>query len=133
MSIKNATFCRIPRATPNPLMRQLVFKKDPQLSRPFRTGWVLAPLLLQIASPVAALPVNPAAEALSTGCLGCHGSHGEGHGSIPALRTLSPEALTERFLAFRDDAHQDSVMHRIAKAYSEEDAHLVADVLARKK
>lgn len=94
---------------------------------------MLAPLLLQIAPSVAALPVNPAAETLSTGCLGCHGSRGEGHGSIPALRTLSPEALTERFLAFRDDAHKDSVMHRIAKAYSEEEAHLVADALARKK
>jgi cytochrome c553 len=91
------------------------------------------PFLLQIAPSAKALPANPIAEALSTGCLGCHGSRGEGHGSIPALRTLDPDALTERFLAFRDDAHKDSVMHRIAKAYSKEEAHLVADALARKK
>lgn len=67
---------------------------------------------------------------LAQPCAGCHGQDGAGQGATPAIAGLDREAFLEAWAAFRADARPATVMNRITKGYTEEEAALLADHFA---
>ncbi len=71
------------------------------------------------------------AQSLAVGCLSCHGETGEGRGSLPPLSPLDRDTFIRRFQAFRSESKTSSVMHRIARGYSDEEIKRMAALLAK--
>lgn len=67
---------------------------------------------------------RPAGRALALPCLACHGSAHAG--AIPEIRGVEAERLVARMREYRDVLKQ-SVMHRIARGYSDEDYTRLAE------
>lgn len=61
----------------------------------------------------------------------CSGCHSGAAGTITDLGSMQEEALAASFLAYRNDEMGSSVMHRIARGYSEQDIRAIAEYLAR--
>ncbi len=58
---------------------------------------------------------------LATGCAGCHGIHGEGHGALPPIAGQPLAALEKALRDFKSDRRTATVMQRITKGYSDEE------------
>ncbi len=79
---------------------------------------------LHFASPAAwADPLAPGAAA----CLACHV---EG-GGLPDLATLSPQAIEAALAAYRDGTRAGTVMPRLAKGFTTDEARAIAASLGR--
>jgi len=65
--------------------------------------------------------------ALAASCSGCHlgGSMG-----IPSIETLGKDALTASLQAYKTDAQGTTVMHRIARGYSDQQLAEIAAYLS---
>ncbi|MBP8310087.1 MAG: c-type cytochrome [Burkholderiaceae bacterium] len=68
-------------------------------------------------------------------CANCHGTDGRsaGSGGMPGLAGLSRTYFIEQMNAFRTGARQASVMHQIAKGYSDDQISRLADYFAPMK
>lgn len=79
-----------------------------------------------------AVPLIPAAMAdpLAPGAGSCLACHTEG-GGLPDLGTLSPQAIAAALAAFRDGTRQGTVMPRLAKGFSADEARAIAQSLGR--
>ena len=68
-------------------------------------------------------------------CANCHGTDGRsaGSGGMPGLAGLSRTYFIEQMNAFRSGARQASVMHQIAKGYSDDQISRLADYFAPMK
>jgi len=78
---------------------------------------------------------DPAAEAnthrmtlLAASCAGCHT---DAESFIPSLEGLSRDELAASFRAYRDDAAGETVMHRIARGYSDDHIQSIVTFLVR--
>ena len=67
------------------------------------------------------------AAVLAAACSGCHSASGT---AIRDLHPMGEEAIAISFLAYRNDQEGTTVMHRIARGYSEEDIWLIAQHIA---
>ena len=76
--------------------------------------------------PFAAANLTPlGVRSLAANCAACHGTNGNSvGGAIPALAGMNKEYLLNQIKAFRDGKREATVMHQIAKGYS--DAEMVA-------
>ena len=66
---------------------------------------------------------------LAANCANCHGTDGRsaGGGGMPGLAGLSATYFVEQMKAFREGKRQATIMHQIAKGYTDEQiAHLSA-------
>lgn len=84
---------------------------------------VLAITLFPAFAATASDQSRPAAAALARPCFACHGDAEPA--VIPRLWGRPEETMVARMLEFRD-RRRDSVMHRIAKGYREEDYRALA-------
>lgn len=75
-------------------------------------------------SQSAEVPRRPPASAF--GCSGCHGSSGEGYGSIPRIRGKSEAEFFRKMQEFRADKREATVMNRIARGFDEAELALLA-------
>ena len=68
-------------------------------------------------------------------CANCHGTDGRSvsGGAMPGLAGLSRTYFIEQMSAFRSGARQASVMHQIAKGYSDDQISRLADYFAPMK
>jgi sulfide dehydrogenase cytochrome subunit len=85
----------------------------------------------------AALPVlaqdNPAARGLAASCAACHGTNGRSAtNEVVALAGLPREHIASQMRAFRDGARPATIMHQIAKGYSDQQIDLMADYFSRR-
>jgi sulfide dehydrogenase cytochrome subunit len=85
----------------------------------------------------AALPVlaqdNPAARGLAASCAACHGTNGRSATKeVVALAGLPKEHIASQMRAFRDGARPATIMHQIAKGYSDQQIDLMADYFSRR-
>ncbi|SMF95737.1 Cytochrome c553 [Methylomagnum ishizawai] len=69
---------------------------------------------------------RPDAATLARACGGCHGAHGQGFDTIPALTGIPEAEFVRRMKAFREGLRRATVMDRIAKGYTDEDFAAVA-------
>lgn len=73
---------------------------------------------------------NPAY--LAANCANCHGSKGVvAPGGIPPLAGLKKEYMVAQMLAFRDGKRQATIMHQLAKGYTDEQITLIAEYFAQ--
>ncbi len=94
---------------------------------------------LLIAAVLAAAPLgaaaqdSPAARSLAATCAACHGTDGRSvTKEVPGLAGLPREHIAGQMKAFRDGSRPASVMHQIAKGYSDQQIELMADYFARR-
>ncbi len=99
------------------------------MSRSF-TGWLaLAALLALPASIAQAAP--GVSRTLAASCAGCHGTQGQGAGAMPALAGLPQDHLAALLRQFRAGQRPASVMHQLAKGYSDDEVEHLAAHFAR--
>jgi len=90
-----------------------------------------------ILAALAAVPAhaqeNPAARGLAATCAACHGTNGRSAtNEVVALAGLPKERIASQMRAFRDGARPATVMHQIAKGYSDAQIDLMADYFSRR-
>ena len=71
--------------------------------------------------------VNSDAEAVTQGCAGCHGTRGDGYGSLPPILGMERRLFLEAMRDFKQDDRPATVMNRIAKGLSDSDLVKLAD------
>ena len=71
-------------------------------------------------------------QALASTCANCHGTQGKGikEGAVPRLAGLKSEYLIEQMQAFKSGARPATIMHQLAKGYSDEQIRLLATYFA---
>ncbi len=99
-----------------------------------------SPLRGALLTALLALPACVAAQSNAPGapptysagtCTNCHGTHGRSAGVMPSLAGLPKASLVEQMKQFRDGKRPATIMHEIAKGYSDEQTALIADYFAR--
>ncbi|MES2068956.1 MAG: c-type cytochrome [Pseudomonadota bacterium] len=84
-------------------------------------GCILIPLLAQ------AGPNDKLAQRLAANCAGCHGTAGvAAGGSLPALAGQPKDSIVANMLAFKSGARPATVMHQLAKGYTDEQIEMIA-------
>jgi cytochrome c553 len=71
-------------------------------------------------------------QSLAATCANCHGTAGKGipNGSIPKLAGLKNEYFVEQMQAFKTGTRPATIMHQLAKGYSDEQIRLLASYFA---
>jgi cytochrome subunit of sulfide dehydrogenase len=88
-------------------------------------------LLLAIATQAHAAPVG---QRLYANCAACHGTTGHTVGStLPPLAGQPKETLIAAMRAFKTGERPATIMHQIAKGYSDEQIEQIAAYLAAQK
>jgi cytochrome subunit of sulfide dehydrogenase len=88
-----------------------------------------------------ALPLTAAAQGadpnlgrnLASTCAGCHGVSGNALTGMPALTGQSKEALLRTLKDYKEGKRPATVMHQLAKGYSDAQLELVAAYYAAQK
>ncbi len=75
-------------------------------------------------------PSNPI-RYVAANCANCHGTFGRSSGAMPSLAGLQKPYFVEQMRLFREGKRTATVMHQIAKGYSEEQVDALADYFAR--
>ena len=73
---------------------------------------------------------------LAAQCANCHGTNGRSQGGMPALAGRGREDIIRIMNEFKSGARtgpQSTIMHQLAKGYSDEQVALIADYLSRQK
>ena len=70
---------------------------------------------------------------LAVACFSCHGTDGRQDAKgVPAIAGVDKEVLVTQMMAFRQGNRPDAtVMDRIARGFSEQEIHLLADYFSR--
>lgn len=95
--------------------------------------------LLAVALAAACLPAlgqPPAAEFgrnLAAACATCHGTNGINAGGLPNIGGMPREYLAQQMRDFRDGKRSATIMHQIAKGYTEPQIAALAEFFAAQK
>lgn len=93
---------------------------------------VAAAVLTAGAAPVQAQPAPPnPVRYVAANCANCHGTLGRSSGAMPSLAGLQKPYFVEQMRLFRDGKRAATIMHQIAKGYSEEQIEALAEHFAR--
>jgi sulfide dehydrogenase cytochrome subunit len=96
-------------------------------------------ILFAFAAPLAPHPANAAEPRLNGGqlyatCANCHGTDGvSAGGPLPVLAGQPKDALVANMKAFKAGTRQATIMHQIAKGYTDEQIEAIAAYLAAQK
>lgn len=87
--------------------------------------------LLALSLPAHAAPVG---QRLYANCAACHGTTGKPAGTtLPALAGQPKDTLAAAMRAFKTGARPATIMHQIAKGYTDEQIEQIAAYLATAK
>jgi sulfide dehydrogenase cytochrome subunit len=64
---------------------------------------------------------RPKPATIALACGGCHGTYGQGMGSIPAIRGIPESEFIRAMQEFQSGSRPATVMDRIARGYQHED------------
>jgi len=70
---------------------------------------------------------------LASGCANCHGTNGKSVGIVPPLAGLDRDYIVLQMQDFKRGRRPSTVMHQIAKGYSDEQIELMAEYFAAQK
>ena len=92
-------------------------------------------LLIAAAAPLVALAQdNGAARSLAATCASCHGTDGRSATrEVIPLAGLPKGFLVDQMKAFKDGQRPATIMHQLAKGYTEAQIELIADYFAAQK
>lgn len=85
--------------------------------------------------PFAASNLTPlGVRALAANCAACHGTNGNSvGGAVPGLAGANKEYFVAQMKAFKEGKREATLMHQIAKGYSEAEIAAIADFFAAQK
>jgi cytochrome c553 len=94
-------------------------------------AWTSALLLASWYAPLAALAQDAhLARNLAATCANCHGTNGQARGDMKPLAGLAAQRIVSALADFKSGAQPATVMHQIAKGYTDEQIRLVAGYFA---
>jgi cytochrome c553 len=82
---------------------------------------------------VAASSVSGSGAALAANCANCHGTSGRAIGSMPALAGQPKSYLVEQMKAFKEGRRTGTIMHQLAKGYTDEQIEAMSAYLSEQK
>jgi sulfide dehydrogenase cytochrome subunit len=97
---------------------------------------VLASILAAHVAMSAAIAAEPniSGQRLAATCANCHGTNGiSAGGAIPSLAGISKATLASSMKAFKTGTRQATIMHQIARGYTDEQIESIAGYLAAQK
>ncbi len=107
------------------------------MNHPPPTRALLRPLLFAwaLCATGSALAVDQQSlytQSLAATCANCHGTQGKGvkDSSVPGLAGLKADYIEAQMQAFKSGARQATIMHQLAKGYSDEQIRLMATYFA---
>ncbi|HEU4621891.1 MAG TPA: cytochrome C [Burkholderiaceae bacterium] len=74
--------------------------------------------------------IDVVARSLAATCANCHGTNGHAQGEMRALAGRPAHITVAQMQAFKAGAVSTTVMHQIAKGYSDDQIRLIAEWLA---
>jgi cytochrome c553 len=83
------------------------------------------------ASAQSPAPDLRAAQVLAANCANCHGTSGRSLGAMPELAGIKKDRFLTLMREFRDGKRQATIMHQLAKGYSDEQIELMAEYFSR--
>jgi cytochrome c553 len=89
--------------------------------------------LLPSAWKVQASSVSGSGAMLAANCANCHGTYGRAVGAMPALAGQPKMYLVEQMRAYKEGRRTGTIMHQLAKGYTEEQIDAVATFLSQQK
>ena len=97
-----------------------------------RAAWA-ASALLGLSAPLAVAQDANLARNLAATCASCHGTNGNSQGEVKALAGLPADSIVAAFNAYKVGTLPATVMHQIAKGYTDEQIKLIAGYLAAQR
>jgi cytochrome subunit of sulfide dehydrogenase len=85
---------------------------------------------LALAAPWATAQDANLARNLAATCANCHGTNGNARGDMKQLAGVSADKIVASVADYRSGAQPATVMHQIAKGYTDEQIRLVAGYFA---
>ncbi len=82
-----------------------------------------------LAQGAPALPANAAY--LAANCANCHGTTGIAKGAMLSLAGQPKAQIVEKMTAFRDGKRPATIMHQLAKGYTDPQIEAIADYFSR--
>ena len=96
-------------------------------------AWCTAALMAGIAVPAQAQDPN-AARALAATCFTCHGTEGRSVGGVPpSIAGQGKASLLQQLKDFKTGKRPATIMHQLAKGYTDEQLELIAGYFAAVK
>lgn len=92
-------------------------------------------ILFGVLLVIPAFPVFAADEGrtLGSSCAGCHGTAGKSVGAMPPLAGLEKAYIVQQMQDFKSGKRQATIMHQLAKGYSDEQIEIIAAFLSSQK
>jgi cytochrome subunit of sulfide dehydrogenase len=78
-----------------------------------------------------ATPDKNLARNLAANCANCHGTNGKSVAEVPSLAGVAPNVTIQKMKDFRDGRLPATIMHQLAKGYTDEQVALIADYFAK--
>lgn len=93
--------------------------------------WTLAVVVGAFAAPSAVLAQDAnLARNLAATCANCHGTNGQARGDMKPLAGVSADKIIAAVADYKSGAQPATIMHQIAKGYTDEQIKLVAGYFA---
>ena len=87
--------------------------------------------LLLVASPSMAQDLQ--VKQWASACANCHGTNGRAEGTAVSLAGQPADELIKKMVAFKSGERQATIMHQIAKGYTDEQLAQLADYFAAQR
>jgi len=108
-----------------------------QAQRLVMLSWTLAfasaSVQAQPAPPQVGVDSTIAGRVLASNCANCHGVDGRSAGGMPTLSGYQRDAMITTMQAFRSGQRSATIMHQLAKGYTDEQITLLAEHFSRQK
>ena len=70
---------------------------------------------------------------LASNCANCHGTTGNAQGAMPNLAGQQKTYIVEQMRAFREGKRPATIMHQLAKGYTDSQIEAIAEFFSRQK